>query len=107
MAVVHNFPSTSWLEATDGTSNSSFSQSPAPAPSALASTWHHNEEDRLGGKKKAARGAGQMQFPEYSATCEKEHKMERNTQAHAGAAHTLVDGCVVSFDSGGSQGRNS
>lgn len=77
MAVVHNFPSTSWLEATDGTSNSSFSQSPAPAPSALASTWHHNEEDWLG--KKAAGGAGQMQFPKYGATCEKEYKMEHNT----------------------------
>lgn len=51
MAVVHNFPSTSWLEATDGTSNSSFSQSPALAPSALASTWHHNEKDRLGKKR--------------------------------------------------------
>ena len=74
MAVVHNFPSTSWLEATDGTSNSSFSQSPAWAPSALASTWHHNEEYQLG--IKAASGAGQMQFPKYGATCEKEYKME-------------------------------
>lgn len=51
MAVVHKFPSTSWLEATDGTSNRSFSQSPAQAPMAQTSTWHHNEEDQLGQKK--------------------------------------------------------
>lgn len=89
MVVVHNFPSTSWLQATDGTSNSSFSLSPAPAPSAPASTWHHNEKDRLG--RKAAGGAGQMQFPKYGATCEKEYKMEHNTRAHAGAVQTLAN----------------
>lgn len=75
-------------------------------PQALASTWHHNEEHQLG-KEKASGGAGQMQFPKYGATCKKEYKKEHNTQAHTVAAHTLVDGCVVSFDSGGSQGRNS
>lgn len=96
MAVVHNFPSTSWLEATDGTSNSSLSQSPAQAPSAQASTWHHNEENRLGQKEKA----GQMQFPKHGTICETEYKMEPNTQVHTVAAHTCVDGCVVSFDSG-------
>lgn len=92
MVVVHNFPSTSWLQATDGTSNVSFSQSPAPAPAALASTWHHNEKDRLG--RKAAGGAGQMQFPKYGATCEKEYKMEHNTRAQAVAAHILAKDCV-------------
>lgn len=77
MAVVHNFPSTSWLEATDGTSNSSFSQSPAQAPSAQASTWHPNEEDQLGQKEK------------YGTTCETGYKMEHNTQVRTVAAHTL------------------
>ncbi len=96
MAVVHIFPSTSWLEATDGTSNSSFSQSPAPAPSAPASTWHHNEEDQLG-KEKASGGAGQTKFPQYGATCKKEYKEEHDTRAHA---HAHMDGCVVSCDSG-------
>lgn len=96
MAVVHSFPSTSWLDATDGTSNSSSSQSPAPAASAQASTWHHDEERTSSAKKKKRKKgkAGHKQFPEYGTTCETENKMQHNTQAHAVAAHSYARGWI-------------
>lgn len=94
MAVVHSFPSTSWLDATDGTSNSSSSQSPAPAASAQASTWHHDEERTSSAKKKKKKGeAGHKQFPEYGTTCETENKMQHNTGTRCRRAyiHSWMD----------------
>lgn len=109
MAVVHNFPSTSWLEATDGTSNSSFSQSPAPAPSALASAWHHNEEDRHGKKKKKKKLLVVLDKCNSLSMAQHARKTTRwyTTHKHMLLLHIHMDGWVVSFDSGGSQGRNS
>lgn len=57
--------------------------------------------------KEAAGNAGQCNSLSMAQHARKEYKMELHTQSRSAAAHTLVDGCVVSFDSGGSQGRNS
>lgn len=40
MTVVHNFSLTWWLKAMDGTSNSSFTQSPDPTAPALAGNYN-------------------------------------------------------------------
>lgn len=110
MAVVHSFPSTSWLDATDGTSNSSSSQSPAPAASAQASTWHHDEErTSLAKKKKEKKGR-----PDTSNSLSMAQHVRQKTRCNITHRHTLslrivmpVDGLVVALNSGGSEGRSS